>query len=385
MGNFESALSVAELYNIKRDCELLKRIVLNLSPKSSIMIIPYASLFCYEVINYLNKKGEQVIDYPNNSIYSIEDIRNKAKFFDARISQQFSIVKNVDMLQNIEYINYMNNQEAGKWNIHDNIGITFDKNGHIIFNTHYGYYVFQDEKLIRKQYEDISTYQISSNPKLVSEEINKYAKDLGSIIGSISDAFSNLNDFSSSDIYFNHIDLYIKDFNANRVTEIYSTYKYIRIYLLHILSSLNYVLFYLKKGIIRDSGWLLRIEYISYHYIIKRLLELKTYVELHMDEINDRKLSILLGQLNLNNKLLINSGFRNCMVHYGLKDKNNQSLLKEECLNLGLPLCGLVESIFDMSYLEYQRNIEAELECFSSTIAEYLDFDLRSPLQDDEE
>ena len=94
MENFDSALSVAELYNIKRDCELLKKIIPNLNSKCSLMIIPYASLFCYEVINYLNRKGEEYIAYPKSSIYSIEDIRNKAKFFDARISQQLNIIEN---------------------------------------------------------------------------------------------------------------------------------------------------------------------------------------------------------------------------------------------------------------------------------------------------
>ena len=327
MENFDSALSVAELYNIKRDCELLKKIIPNLNSKCSLMIIPYASLFCYEVINYLNRKGEEYIAYPKSSIYSIEDIRNKAKFFDARISQQLNIIENIDALQNIEYINYMKHPEVGKWNIHDNIGVTFNEDGYIVSNTHYGYYVFQDEKLIRKRYEDVSTYQTSSKPNLIPKEIKKYGEDLGSIIGSISDAYSNLNDFSSSDIYFDNIRLrlYTKDFNTNRVLGGNALYKHIRIFLLHILSSINFILFYLKKRIIRETGWILRIEYILYHYLMKRFLELKDYVNKHTNEINDCKLSILLEKL-IETKMFKNSDFRNCMMHYGLEDKRGNLL-----------------------------------------------------------
>ena len=143
----------------------------------------------------------------------------------------------------------------------------------------------------------------------------------------------------------------------------------------HVLSSINFVLYVLKKCTIRDSGWILRVEYITYHYLLKRLSELEVYVKKESAELNDYHLLKLFDELaiKVDENALINSDFRNCMMHYGLKSEDDRPLIKEECFNLAIPLCGLVESVYNKSYWDFQSLIEEELIKISDALSDYLD------------
>ena len=52
----DSTIQMAELLIIKRDFDLLKKIATLFKPELQMQLIPYTALFCYEVIDYLNKK-----------------------------------------------------------------------------------------------------------------------------------------------------------------------------------------------------------------------------------------------------------------------------------------------------------------------------------------
>ncbi len=313
MTHFDLVIPVAEMYNIKRDCEIVRKFALSGDPIISVALIPLASLFCFETLDYLKKKGGP-IQLEQSSRYSIKDIRNKAKFFDVRMQQLFNIIRNVDTLQNKEFINYMKYTETGSWNAHDNIGIFYDQSDHIISNTHYGYYIFQDASLIKKKLEQ-SPDLFQGDPRMIPDEITAYAYDLGRIIGSVSEALARMSDFVTSDIHIGSININNKNFNSNRICYGSDAYKIVKIFLLHALSSINFVLYVLKKCIIRDSGWLLRVEYITYHYLIRRLSELKVYITKKFAELNDPNLLELFSRLLiiLDGNELINSDFRSCI------------------------------------------------------------------------
>lgn len=128
-----AVLHMAELLIIKRDFDLLKKIAIQLKPELQMQLTPYTALFCYEVLDYLNKQGQQ-IELASTSRYSIKQIRQKAKFFDLSVNKLFQSVENIDELQNDYFINLMRYPELGAWNVHDNLGIVYDGQGNIISN-----------------------------------------------------------------------------------------------------------------------------------------------------------------------------------------------------------------------------------------------------------
>ena len=382
MEHYDLAIPVAELYILKRDCEIVKKFSQSKNPIIMVALIPFVSLFCFEALDYFKKK-DAPIAFEQSSRYSIKDVRNKMKFFDVRMNQLLNTIRNVDALQDKQFINYMKYSEIAYWNIHDNIGIYYDQNHHIISNTHYSYYVFQDEKLIKKKLEQSSDL-FEDDPRIPPEEMRTYGYDIGFIIGAISESLAVVGDFVTSDIHIESGIIDSKDFNTNRICCGSDIYKIIKIFLLHVLSSINFVLYVLKKCTIRDSGWILRVEYITYHYLLRRLSELEAYIKKESSELNDYNLLELFRELaiEIEGNELINSDFRNCMMHYGLKTEDDRILIKEEYFNLAIPLCGLVESIYNKSYWDFQSLIEDELEKISEVLSCYLDLELRSPNKD---
>ena len=364
-------LPLAELTIIKRDFNLLKKIMLNLPHELAVQMVPYSALFCYEVSQYLNDHG-QAVEFEQTGRYSIKDIRQKAKFFDLSVNKLLQSVENVDELQNDYFVQLMKFPELGSWNVHTNLGIYYDSERHIVGNTPYSYYVFQDEKMISQPKETMIGHE------LMGKEIKAFGYDMGRIIGSISDGLSQISDFMVADFNVSSLKLFSQDFNTNRcVTVGNDKYKIIRLFLLHVLSSIGFVLYVLKKSIIRDSGLLLRLEYIAYHFALLRLDGIYNYCKQNSKVVNDTKLTELLGSIDYTDaKALRKPEFRNCMMHFGLKAKDGTSLIGSDNVDLAKPFCGLVESQFGKNYAEYQSCVEKDLTMIYEKLSEYLAFDL---------
>lgn len=365
------ALPMAEILIIKRDFDLLRKIATQFKPEIQMQLVPFTALFCYEAIEYLNKKGQKV-EIDQTSKYSIKDIRQKAKFFDLSINKLLQSVRNVDKLQNEEFISLMLYPQLGNCNFHDNIGIFFDDKKNVVGNSHYAFFVFQDEKIISKPTDSMNGQAIHG------KEIQAFAYDMGRIIGSITSAFSSISDFIVADINIDSIILFSQDFNTNRCLIMENEgFKIIRLFLLHVLSSIGFILFVMKKAIIRDSGLLLRFEYITYHYAIKRLEGIMNYCNKNIGEIGDPNLLKVLNSIDYSNSNgLIKSEFRNCMMHFSLFNIEGTPLIDETQIDLSKPFCGLIESQFDMTYDEYKCKIEEQLSVLSEKIKDYMDFPL---------
>ena len=366
-----AALPFAEISIIKRDFDLLRKLIPNLTNDVQTQMIPYTALFCYEAMAYL-KKHDTSIDMKQTSRYSIKDIRQKAKFFDLSINKLIQSVNNVDAMQNEYFVNLMKYPQLGYWNLHTNLGIYYDENKHIVGNTHYAYYIFQDEKSISKPQVEMNDLELEG------KELQAFGYDLGVIIGNISSALSETSDFMESDVIPKGTEFLCQDFNTNRcITNGNDKYKSVRLFLLHILSSIGFVLYCLKQKIIRDTGLLLRLEYITYHYAIKRIDGILKYCNSNNSGISDCNLINMLQNIDCSNSNgLRNTDFRNCMMHFELKDKDGNSLISEDKFNLAIPFCGLVETQFDLPYTDYQALIEKELGYLYDAINEYLGFTL---------
>lgn len=365
------ALPVAEMLIIKRDFDLLIKIATQLPSEVQAQLTPYTALFCYEAIEYLKSNGQNV-DIEQTSRYSIKDIRQKAKFFDYSLNKLFQSVDNVDSLQNDHFISLMRYPQLGHWNLHDNLGIYFDDKKNIVGNSHYAFYVFQDEKAISKPHRLMNGHEVLGN------EVYAFAYDMGRIIGGIATGLSCISDFMKADLDLEQISLHSQDFNTNRCTIIGNEkYKTIRLFLLHVLSSIGLILFVLKKAIIRDCGLLLRYEYITYHYALLRLEDLTRSFNNSTEHCNDIKLIKMLNSIDYqNNDGLRKTEFRNCMMHFGLTDKHGNPLIAKDKLNLAIPFCGLIETQFGLSYDEYLTRLETQLNSIYQKIKDYLAFDL---------
>ena len=368
---FKTALPLAEIAIIKRDFDLLRKLLPSLTSDVQTQMVPYSALFCYEAMVYL-KKYYPSICVEQTSKYSIKDIRQKAKFFDLSINKLIQSVDNVDAMQNEYFINLMKYPQLGYWNLHTNLGIYYDSDKHIVGNTHYAYYIFQDEKSISKSQTELHDLELEG------KELQAFVYDMGVIIGSISSTLSETSDFMESDVLPKGNAYLSQDFNTNRCTTIGNEkYKSVRLFLLHILSSIGFIIYCLKNKVIRDTGLLLRLEYITYHYALKRIDGILRYCKMNPHEISDSNLIQMLESIDCtNSNNLRKTDFRNCMMHFELKDKDGNSLISEEKFDLAIPFCGLVETQFGFSYSEYQTLLEAELNSLYIAINMYLGFEL---------
>ncbi len=366
-----TVLQTAEIIIIKRDFDALRKIVLSLTSDVQTQMVPFTALFCYEGITYL-KGYDPSLEIESTSKYSIKDIRQKAKFFDLRINSLIQSINNVDTMQNEYYIQQMKCAQFGHMNLHTNLGIYYDHEKHIVGNTHFEYYIFQDENTIKKQ------QVVRTRLELEGKEIQAFGYDMGCIISSISSAFSKTSDFMDSDFMKIETPFLSQDFNTNRViTDGNEKYKTIRLFLLHVLSSIGFILYCLKPRMIRDTGLLLRLEYITYHYALKRLDEVRNYCKNHKEEIHDPNLMETLESIDCSNgNKLRKQSFRNCMMHFGLKGKDDTPLISIEEFDLARPFCGLIETQFSISYIDYKSKIEKELSILYDSIDEYLGFNL---------
>lgn len=149
--------------------------------------------------------------------------------------------------------------QLGYWNLHTNLGIYYDSDKHIVGNTHYAYYIFQDEKSISKSQTELHDLELEG------KELQAFGYDMGVIISSISSALSETSDFMESDVLPKGNAYLSQDFNTNRCTTIGNEkYKSVRLFLLHILSSIGFIMYCLKKS--NPRYWIIaatRIYYLS--------------------------------------------------------------------------------------------------------------------------
>ena len=351
------------------DCKTIKSLYNSIKENyiAGIALIPYMSLFCWEAVDFFKKLG---IDFnaKENDKFTLTDVRLKLKIFENKYSKAKNMILNCNYLQDYIFKNKLKFNFMKDWNIHYNLGIMFNDKKEIVGNSQYGYYIFQDNKLLKRKIEYVKSLVDTSNIiyEFAPEDYFGYGKYIGEIVGSFLNFFEELN-VANTNIKTDkaNIDMFYKDFNSNRLYKSEDD-KIISLYLLHILTFINSTIRLLGECEKDDTGGWLRIYYIAYYYAVERLEDIKNYIE--NNEIDNLNLKNLLIKINLN-KSFMNSEFRSCMMHYGLINKENKFLIKEQKFNLDIPMMGLVESCFDnVNYFELKKYIKDELENISQTI-----------------
>lgn len=368
--------SIIQIYY---DCKTIKSLYNSIKENyiAGIALIPYMSLFCWEALDLFKKLGVD-FNIKENDTFTLTDVRLKLKIFENKYSKAKNMILNCDYLQDYIFKNKLKFDFIKDWNIHYNLGIMFNEKKEIVGNSQYGYYIFQDNKLLKRKIEYVKSLVDTSNIiyKFEPEAYIGYGKYIGEIVGSFLNFFQELN-VQNINIKTNkaNIDMFYKDFNSNKLYKSEDD-KIISLYLLHILTFINSTIRLLGECEKDDTGWWLRIYYIAYYYAIERLEDIKNHIE--NNEIDNLKFKKLLTRITVN-KSFMNSEFRNCMMHYGLINKESKFLIKEQKFDLDIPLMGLVESCFDnVNYFELKKYIKDELENISQTIDNILNINKSS-------
>ena len=366
MNNNTDLALLQVFYDSKNLKNLLKTI--NNDPIISLFIVPYYSLFCAEAPKVLSKFN---IKLPSSfkSIYSENDIRIKLKIFEDKYKKSEDIIKKCDYIQDFIFKNKLLFKSFSYLNLYYNIGVYIidDK---IIGNTQYAYYIFQDSKLLKLSNDDLLRTEFELIPKEI-KEYGAYCSEMINIISYIGDKFTvkvkNNN---------NPIRLKIKYKNLNTNTLFKNTnYKYINLYILHILCNLNYVYYVVQKIDKNEYGLFMRIYYITYYYSIAKLENLKNYIT--SNNINSNELDTIFEFLPSISSFK-DSEFRSCMMHYEFNNPNKiNKNIKKEYLNYNKLLFGLVESIFDgITYEELKNSVLNYINSLATVLEKYLKIDI---------
>ena len=328
---------------------------------SSIFLVPYYSLFCIESLSILSNYGIDITS-SFNCPYNQKTIRAKLKCFEEKYNKSINIVRNCDFIQDYIFKNKLKCTLPKKLNMYYNIGI-FIYNNKIIGNSQYSYYIFQDSKALKKSKLSLNDLQF----ELIPSELKEYGAYCGNIISKINiitnEVFKLKPNFDNNSLKPN---ICFKDLNTNKIFKKETKTEYL--YLLHILSNINYV-YYVLKLYEEDNGWWIKLYYITYYYSLRRILNLTSYLK--NNNIKLDKIEILEDLYDNTNKY-INPDFRSCVMHYDFYNHINKKYF-----DVNKPLFGLIESSFNgINYDNFKNEILTFIKQISDTLEKYLNIDI---------
>lgn len=354
----EEYFHMLSIMQIKNDAETLKALAPIIShPVIVLDMLPYLALFCNSAIEYLNMNNCEV-SLPNESIFSIKDLRSKLKLFDERIGKATKQVKLSDGLQDKEFRGKLRFPWTRGLNIHYNLGIFCDEQGHIIGNTQYTYFLFQDKRFT-KVLDD-------------SNEIRALGKSIGTTINSVCEGLKNFQSNFVAKTKTKDFKIYYKDFNTNRKFNAFPNLtngKELTLHLLHILTFVNSMRYVIDPIMDGCNPWLLRTKYITTYYAQRNLEKVMRVPE------NVLIASRIKNSVNFSTDLF-DSEFRSCMMHYGFSNHERWSIA--DCyLDVNTLFYGLVESRFNGYHpREYSELLSHRLIEISDTLNKMLSINL---------
>lgn len=346
MENLSELEQLISVRSIQEDCEAIYSLLTSENdPIFSMEIIPYYSLFVQSVQEYM---GENLL--LEDVALRIKDIRNHIKSYAEPFGKSKRKVAAIDMEQDMGFKSQLRFEFLKSWNIHLNLGTYWTEDRHIIGNTQQ-LAAFLDVK-------DLSDPQLGKKHYELGYQI-------GSFVASIRNGFAE--SMSPPAIARAATKIEIKryhDFNTNKKNDFFaaSTTKELHLFYLHLLCNMNFVKHILRALFSDGNTWTFRLEYIVTYYTLRALQRLKNYSENNADIVVDtREIDEILNS----GDGLFQSKFRNCMMHYDLKDQGVLSLEHIE-----KPFYGIIETCFDG--IDYQTYLTSLREV-SDMIITYLE------------
>lgn len=343
---------------IQNDCETLKKLILKYQDSIFNMeIIPYLALFCRSFQEYCDI--ELISKDVDSEIY---DIRNSIKIYGARYGKSKKQFLESDERQDEEFRNMLCFDFTKNFNMHFNLGVYFTEDKKIVGNT----------QLIANT---LNMHGLSEKER--QEKSYTLGYHLASIIGSVSRGVSDTLATPNIILRGNLPKFYYDDFNTNRNDFLSPVYeKDINLFMLHLLSNMNFIKYILEPLFLNKNAWIFRIKFITIHYTYQGLKKLKAHIENSNADMKD--LVEFVGSILENEKILFTSKFRNCMMHYDLGNGGN-FVIKEENFDEKKMFYGLIEECFDgASYEVYTDRINCLWEKIENFLTQQFNLDVVS-------
>ena len=342
------------ILSIKNDCETLKALApIMKNPIYSLGLLQYMALFCCATEEYCKSTGQDV-NFFVDSPFNISDIRCKLKLFDDRYGRTKNTISSIDDEQDEYFASLLRFKWLSRFNIHYNLGIYIDRYDHMIGNTQYMHYMFQDKRF-------------SNRDRMCKENLQQLGYILGATINSFCEGLKNLGQpivLSTSPI---EEPLFYIDYNTNRNFNAFPGHedgKELTLRLIHILCALNFIGIAMKSVMPQMNLWYVRAKYVTFYYAYRS-----------MKTINNKFPGMIDVPESSQMESLLNSDLRSCMMHYSYINQGNE-LISSNHLDLQVPFFGLIESCFPgMSFNDFMHELDHAISTLSDIIEKQLNFD----------
>ncbi len=312
----------------------------------SMEIIPYYALFVQSFQEYIGKNF-----LPDSIALKIKDIRNHIKSYGTYgYGKSSKNILSIDEIQDDEFKPKFSLDYLKLINDYSNLGTYWTDNGYIIGNT--------------QLLADFLELKKLDDPKLSDYHL-EFGKQIGNFVASVRNGIK----YSFEPPIVNRLNSSIQiqkfcDVNSNVKNCIFvdNLPKELNLFLLHLLCNMNFVKHIIIPLFADKNKWAFRVEYIVTYYTFNALKRLKNYCD--NNDYSSLDLAVIKA-LNDDADGLFQSKFRNCMMHYGLENRDVLSVS-----NIKKPFYGIVENCFDgMDYYTYSNN----LRTFSNKIINLLE------------
>lgn len=314
--------------------------------------LPYYSFFVYEVLHKL------LHEYDDKDYFDkIKKYRNSLKIFSEKYSPSIRTMNGVREQHDHFFQKQLRIPFADKLDINYDLGIYFDADGQIIYNT--------------QMAGNLSFNQYG----LSNTEAFSFGKKTGEAISAI---YLKLQKYYKPEaiglkqkIYCS----YYLDINTSREKLIFNLENGldVNMYLLHMYSWLGYVRNVLCKELMPNNNWLIRMKFIAIYNIERGLSTLKRYYNGQKEipgiihKIKDKEIDW---------KIQAYTKLRNCMMHYGL-EVNGKYFLNSGNAQPDKPLYGLIDSCIENETEPFFERLDFELDELYKLIGEEFSFNKR--------
>lgn len=375
----EQVCNYLSLLQLKYDCETICSLMTTLQHNgiTAFGLIPYISLTTASALELLPPDTASL--FQESDFLKVKDVRLKLKIFEDGYHKSKKMLLNIDYLQDQVFKDLLKHDYMKTWNMHHNLGIYTDQNKRVVGNTQFNYYLLQDNRLLKKNLTEVAKAYSASPDRFsldeqIAQEAYQYAYKCGQVIGAVCSSLEYLDVPISIATQNNHVQYYFTDYNTNIKSALFpsdSQEKAIRLYLLHILSTINFLLYILNPSEKDDYGWWLKINYISYHYAIHKLNDLQHY--LIQNKLLTQDVANYFDEMNIQNAPYINKKLRNYVMHSKFVDKEGISIIGPDHLDKSKPLFGLIESCYDsINYVKLKSSIISETTKISDVLSRWL-------------
>ena len=340
---------------IANDGLTIKSLLLNIKEQKgivSLFILLQVILYCRETQEFFGKK---FLD--ENTEKKFYDLRNKLKIFGNKYNHSQKEFLKSDYQQDESFKNDLRFDFMKSWNIHYNLGIYFDKEGHILSNTQFMQHYLEKADLLDADSEEQKRIEMISFGQRIGECIERIL------------LYSGVHKNGRTPyLALDNLQVGYVDINTNIEKEFFThpENKGLNLVFLHMLSLLGTDKYFLRKILNVNNTWRLRNEYITAHNIQHGLIIIMNHFK--MSSVADSIDLDRLKEVIEKGDGLFSTNYRNCMMHYNLIQKEDPCI-KQELFCMDEPFYGLIESCFNG---KNQEDYYSELRAYMDVVECYL-------------